>query len=495
MTEYAKERRALVAAVLLTGVLADLLLREAPWGVNILLWMVAFCAIAGLLVRVSGFRLSPHVAWLAPLACFFAATFAWRDSDSLKVVNGTALCCIIALAALRGRFGFLAFGSVTEYSLGLVREWLSAPIACIHEVLTLFAELRSAEQRAWGTPLAVVRGLLIALPLVLLFGGLFMNADASFEQLVRTLFDFDLSAFVRALLWLPVCILAGGGTLLRLMEDHNREDLVPERGRYGLGMVETGIVLGLLNLLFFSFIATQFGYFFGGSAMLADAPGLSAATYARRGFFELVAVTLLVLPLLLVIHWLRKDDSPGEAVLFRSLAGSLVVMLFAIMASAMHRMYLYQKTFGLTELRLYASFFMVWLGLVFLWFLKTVLLDDRGRFAFGAVVSGVAIIVLLDVLNPDALIVRVNTSRASAGKEVDIGYLFTLSKDAVPAFIGALPFVKPHQRSYYALHLVTRLQNERPDDWRSWNRGAARARQAFGIHRMELERMALSGGR
>jgi len=74
-------------------------------------------------------------------------------------------------------------------------------------------------------------------------------------------------------------------------------------------MIETGILLGMLNLLFFGFIVSQLGYFFGGSTLLANTQGLSAATYARSGFFELVTVSLLVLPLLLTIHWLLNAQS------------------------------------------------------------------------------------------------------------------------------------------------------------------------------------------
>ena len=57
-------------------------------------------------------------------------------------------------------------------------------------------------------------------------------------------------------------------------------------------------MLGLLDALFLAFVAVQARYFFGGTQRLALLE-LTYAEYARRGFFELLAVAGLVVPLLL----------------------------------------------------------------------------------------------------------------------------------------------------------------------------------------------------
>ena len=69
----------------------------------------------------------------------------------------------------------------------------------------------------------------------------------------------------------------------------------PRTGEHGfsLGGIEIGTVLGCLNILFLAFIVVQFRYFFGGTAQVQVAPGLSYAVYARRGFFELVTVGIV----------------------------------------------------------------------------------------------------------------------------------------------------------------------------------------------------------
>ena len=162
------------------------------------------------------------------------------------------------------------------------------------------------------------------------------------------------------------------------------------------------------------------------------------------------------------------------------------------MASALLRMRLYQQAYGLTELRLYTTAFMGWLALVFVWFLATVLRGRRDRFAFGALVAAFAVLLLLDGLNPDALIVRTNVNRAGAAAtdNFDERYASGLSADAVPALIASLPALSEPKRATVARTLLARWSPPEERDWRTWNWGRARAWQAVEANRANLEALA-----
>ena len=117
----------------------------------------------------------------------------------------------------------------------------------------------------------------------------------------------------------------------------------------------------------------------------------------------------------------------------------MVALLFVVVASALQRMYLYTSEFGLTELRLYTTIFMVWISVVLVWFVLTVLRARRDRFAFGALIAGFAAIFAINAMNPDALIASTNIDRLEEGKRFDAYYLTTLSADAVPVIVESLP--------------------------------------------------------
>jgi hypothetical protein len=320
---------------------------------------------------------------------------------------------------------------------------------------------------------------------LLLFGTLLVAADAIFERLIIEVFGFDLAEVFSHLALICFFAWTTAGLLWAGLMARVPENLAIPRPRVlSLGIVEVGIVLGLLDLLFLTFVVIQVRYLFGGAGRVATTAGLTYAEYARRGFFELVTVTALALPLLLIAHWLLRTETRAHERLFKALAGIMVVLLFAVVASALQRMYLYQQEFGLTELRLYTTIFMVWISVVLLWFVLTVLRARREGFAFGALLAGFAAIFAINVMNPDALIASTNIDRMEDGKRFDAYYLTTLSADAVPVLVESLPEIGDTRlwKDYTVEQAVVDRWDARQADWRTWNLGRWRARQLVRSH-------------
>jgi hypothetical protein len=241
-----------------------------------------------------------------------------------------------------------------------------------------------------------------------------------------------------------------------------------ERDREGVGTTEVAVALGLLDLLFLGFVLVQLRYLFGGGAVVVERTHLTYAQYARHGFFELVAVAALVLPLLLGADWLVQR----RARIVRVLSLVLVALVFVVMVSALQRMRLYRREYGLTELRFYTTGFMIWLAVVFAWLSLTVLRGRRRSFAAGALVSGFAAILVVNVINPDALIERTNLDRPRA----DIAYLTSLSDDAVPTLVDGMGSVPLRYRAFFRNELRKRRDHV---GWRTWSLSRSRAQDAL----------------
>ncbi|HEX6036852.1 MAG TPA: DUF4173 domain-containing protein [Longimicrobium sp.] len=473
-------------AALGLGILGDALLRTGPWGLNLALWTAALVGTIALLQRWTEAD-DAAVGWI-PLALGAAALMAWRDSATLKALDGIALGVIVGLAMLHARGGQVRKAGLAHHLAGVAA---SAGDAAVGAANLLFRDVRWAELRSDGMArngVAVVRGGAIAVPLLVLFGSLLAAADAKFERLLGGAFAFDgprlLGHVSLALLVAWIC----GGILRTMTVGSDAPGPILTRpAALSLGIVETGMILGLLDLLFAAFVAVQLPYFFG-SADVVQGPGsTSFSEYARRGFFELVTVAGLVLPLLLIADWLVRKENRVHARIFRWLAGAQVALLFVIMASGLHRMRLYQGAYGFTELRLYTTAFMLWLGVVFGWFAWTVLRGHRERFAWGALTTAFEAIVILHVVNPDAMIVRANAARPDAALRFDAVYAASLSADAVPPLLAALPNVRPELRCVAANRLLARWQA--PEDWRSWSLSRGRARSRVGTREAALRRM------
>ncbi len=466
-----------LGTALILGSLGDLLLRATPWGINLVLWTVA-AIIAAVALAVWG-RVGSASAglWLLPVAPCFAAGVAWRATPVVVALDVVAALATISLAAYWCRRGALRRASVSEYVFGWI---FTGALALLGPVPVAVKDIRWGDlsRRGWRGPLAsAARGALIATPLLLVFGGLFAAADAAFEGVVRDLFGLDPDVVGHLFLTLTLAWLAAGALWVALLASPQRPSF-PERPEpLSLGIVELGTVLGLLDALFLAFVAIQARYFFGGTQRLALLD-LTYAEYARRGFFELLAVAGLVVPLLLALQWLFRPASAAQNRVFRALAGAMVALVFVIMASALHRMYLYMQEFGLTVPRYSATVFMVWIAAVLVWLVVTVLAGRRERFAFGALVAGLAAVLCLNVLSPDAVVARVNIERAESGERFDPHYLASLSADAAPAIFEALPEVGdatlgPERTLEQAFY--DKYRDGRDPDWRSWNASRSQA--------------------
>ena len=481
MSERTRLCLQILAVALVLGVTGDALLRAEPWGLNAALWTAALAAgLLGLLRDRRDPQPSPGCRWLLVPVVLFGAALAGRDSTALKLLNVWAVLVSLALLTLHPRLERLHLATLTE-------QMKAGMLAGIHAGLgmlfLLLGDLKWPEvsRERWSRPaLAVARGLALALPPLAVFAALFMAADAVFSALVKRAIHINLGELaVHVLVFAFVAWVAGGYLRAVFFAQENRL-LFPVSARpLTLGEVEVGIVLGLMNLLFLAFVLVQVRYFFGGSAWVQATAGLTYSEYARRGFFELVTVAALVLPLLLLGHWLLDPGGAAAQRLFRWLASVQIALLLVIMASAFQRMRLYQREFGLTEQRLYPTAFMAWLAVVFAWFVWTVLRGRRERFAFGALGAGYALVLGLNLLNPDALIVRTNLARAGAGRSFDAAYAASLSADALPPLLEGLPALKTQDRCLVAARLSKRWPAAEFSDWRAWSYSRAAARDAL----------------
>jgi hypothetical protein len=165
----------------------------------------------------------------------------------------------LALTAWRRRSGALRRAGVSEYVIG------TAYVGAMTSAGMIPAAVRDVSWREvapgdWqGRALAVVRGTLIATPLLLIFGTLLVAADAIFEDLVLGLFELDPRFLGHFFLTLFVAWVSAGLLTFGLLGRETRNVELRRPDVLSLGIVEVGVVLGLLNVLFLAFVAVQAG--------------------------------------------------------------------------------------------------------------------------------------------------------------------------------------------------------------------------------------------
>jgi uncharacterized protein DUF4153 len=432
-----RQALAFLLVALALGVSADVLAREVPDRLNAALWLGAGEVVLVALARAGLVCLTRSLAILGVPLALLTVALIWRDSEALYVLNLLGIATIGLLASPRLRAVGPRRAGLGDYARGSVEmaqaAAAGAPTLVLADVDWRGIPVTGRAREAGGAAI----GLAAAVPVAAMFGGLLMQADPVFDRLVKGAFSFDVGTVAQHAGTIMLCAWLAAGVLRELGRTGTAEPAAGHRGTLGLGQV--GVVLAVVDLLFLAFVAVQFRYLFGGAAQVQAITGLTWADYARRGFFELVTVAALALPLLLLADWSFDQRGRARVRVFRGLALLMLVLLDIMLASALYRMRLYTAQFGLTEQRFYTTAFMGWLVLVFGWLGATVLRGRRERFGTGALAAGWLVLGALDLANPDALIAGVNLERARRGQPFDAAYAESLSADALPALHRGVP--------------------------------------------------------
>lgn len=400
--------------------------------------------------------------WWTGVALALLAVGAFRAAPWLFV-----LC--LGGAAIAG-----SLAVVPRSSYGAWFDVLAVPFAGLQSWPWLYRAMTRTRERAGTGTQRVWWSIGAAAALLLIMVPLLAGADAVFAGLVDGLVpSVDVPAVIR---WGAVFVVAGSGAAGALYllagppppADDDDPSSDPGRGPRRFSLLEWGIPVGALTIVFAAFVATQVAVLFGGDGYVQRTAGLTYAEYARSGFWQLSIVSLLTLAVIGVVLRFAAQDGVTERRWLRIAIAVVIGLVLVIVASALHRMWTYQQAYGFTLLRLLVEVFEGWIALVYLMLLASLVRLRRYWVPRAAIGAALTTLLALSVLNPEGFVADRNIARWQSGKSLDTYYLSDLSPDALPA-IDRLP--EP-QRSTITNTVRERLKD---DSWQGWNYSRATA--------------------
>jgi hypothetical protein len=462
-----RARIALLGAVVV-GVGVDLALRAPVVGLAATTTVVA----VALVVFVCGSVGNRQAVAVLATAVAFAVLFSLRVSPWLVPLNMVAVAGLLVLGATMARRGSLV--DLTATSLldrggRAVVAMGRAPVLFVDRLTAAVPVPTASSGQLVG---GIVRGLGLAVPVVLVVGLLLASADAVFASFFSVPVD-PAAWFVHGLLIGLGVWLACGALVLAF-------DRRPERTTFvgaPLGSTEVTVVLGGLVLVYGLFVVAQIVASSAGESYLLETTGLTRAEYARSGFFQLLWAAGITLVVLLGLHALADPDRRGRRRL--AVLNALAVGLtLAVVVVAIRRLGLYDEAFGLTMLRLYSTVFAWWLGAVFLVVgMYLVVRPSRPWLTVAVGASALAALFVVNLTNPERIVVEHNVDRAAAGEEIDVAYLAGLSDDALPTLVASLDRL-PVDEGRRARVAICTAADEGSIPWYAHNRSVAQARDA-----------------
>ena len=356
---------------------------------------------------------------------------------SLDLVAGLGL---YALAGAFAREGAPVRAGLRSY-VARGFAWVTSVRPALGIVATPLTGLLPAGGRIFPV---VPRALIVSLPVGLAFALLLGSADAVFADLLRS--PFERVPFPE----LPRHLLIVGAAAMAFVVIAVRA-AVPVRLAKAAQPIEGGglraadwiSLLVTVDVVFALFVGVQLLTFFGGRRHMLAESGLTFAEYARSGFWQMLAAATLT-GAVIAGAWIGGRPPPGRRrAWFVVLSALLVGLSLVILASAFQRLVLYETAFGYTWPRLIPHAAILFTGALLACGLVAVVTGRTGWLPTAALALGFLTLVGLNLLDPQAFIADRNIARVERGHGLDTSELASLSADAVPAIVAALPTLDP----------------------------------------------------
>ncbi|MGN1147583.1 MAG: DUF4153 domain-containing protein, partial [Lachnospiraceae bacterium] len=320
------------------------------------------------------------------------------------------------------------FGRYTGYVIAAVFGSLGE-IARPFQDMSVYHKLRGKKGK--GMALYIIIGLCFSIPLFFIIWLLLMSADKVFMDMTEDLFDkldmgnvFGVLFTVIFMFFMTYCIMAY--LCKKTFSEEYKE-------RAQLEAV-IGITVTLpITLLYLVFSGVQIVCLFLGKI---DLENYTYAEYARQGFFQLLAVCIINLILVLVCHAYFKENK-----MLKGIVTIMSLCTYIMIASSAFRMILYIKHYYLTFLRLFVLWSLVVLFILLTGVIISIYRKKFPLFKYSMVVVTVCFLVL-SFAHPDYWIAKCNVANMGSSTSTffdadayrDYAYLTQLSADAAPAF-------------------------------------------------------------
>ena len=442
----------LVMTCLGVGVLAAVILPGRDVG----LALFTVLLIGGAVVLRSSIRRRSLWTGVSAVLCVALASLTVGRAAPWVSVLAVAAGIVLTTTALTG----------ARSGLGLVSGLAAWPLSAVRGLPLLGRTL--SETRRMTVVWPVLRTVAISLVALVVFGGLFASGDAIFGSWAQSLVPpVDAAGLVfRAFVGFVI-----GGSLLAVcylaINPPKVEQLALPAARPVVRIWEWLVPMCLVIAVFVGFVVAQAAALFGGHDFVRRSTGLSYAQYVHQGFGQLTFATVLTLGAVALAVRKAPQATARDRTLLRCAIGVLGGPTLVVVASALHRMELYQQAYGFTVLRLVVDAFELWLGLLVVLVLVATARLSWSWLPRSVLLAGAGFVLVGGLLSPEAWVAQHNIDRYRLTGQLDTTYLRSLSADATPTIVAGL-------QADLTRCVLDRSSSQPTDDWLGFNLGRSR---------------------
>lgn len=442
----------IVLGVVAISILHSILFYAQDWGISVVLFTTAMLGLImysliskNKVKNPKAFLLSIPIALISLCYGIFNNLF-FSITNFFVIIGLTSIMCIWAI------YGEFNLGNIITRSFLLIFK----PIIFIPEAAKLiFSRNNSKKSSEIKEKIVenkvfrqIILGLIISIPLLIIIIGLLISADTIFAQILGPIRDFLLnifnirfwvSVYFRVIIAIIVAIYIMA-FICNILKTDTEELKSQNVNGIRLQNITVNTVLTVLNIVYFMFSIVQFTHLF---MQIGVGSEFDYASYARKGFFQLMIVTIINLVIILITTLNKRETTIFTEYYTKIMNLLLAIFTVVMIVSSFLRMYLYEQEYGYTFLRLMVFFT---LATEFILIIPTVIYIFNKKFKLlkSYIIIFSIVYVIVNFSNVDRTIARRNVNKYIADSkinieakkaEIDFYYLKKLSVDAIPEII------------------------------------------------------------
>ena len=344
------------------------------------------------------------------------------DNITFKLLNGMVIILLFILMFIYTVYPTYNLGNLFKRGILLILE----PFECIGNVYRLLGNKLSEVLKISDSKKKKIKSIILIIPIIILILILLTSADIEFNNIFKYFFKLfrylSLDNIIGRIIVIGIFFTYVSAFINYLVfkykDDHNTNTSFKVDG------YTIRLLLIILNIVYIVFDFIQIK-----SLVFHKLPiGITYATYARQGFFQLMFISLINIVIILLSKH-NKDDKYNTSIKY--LSTIMILLTTIIIYSSFFRMSMYESAYGYTILRL-----LVYVTLA----TEVILLIPTFRYIFNSKVNILKhylivitiVYTILGIFPVDYFIANKNINRYYKTGKIDIEYLENYNSDNIP---------------------------------------------------------------
>lgn len=370
-------------------------------------------------------KILPYPLICGTLSVLLSANFVITSNELVNICSFFTMIILASvwLASLTGKYD-------CETDTGYIRSFFLNTFGSIPMLPVTLRSLLNTGKEKNNNIKKILVGLLCAFPLICIVVPLLMDSDDAFNGLVETLIG-DLSDIIIGI----VLAIIVSPLLFNYIITTRRKDF--ENKAYAEKSIDNIVLTtcaSALSVIYIIYIVSQLAYFFSAfSSVLPEGYNFTYAEYARKGFFEMCVVSCINLIVVFVIVTFSHKKNSSLPVSLKLICIFICAFTLLLIATAISKMVMYIDNFGMTQLRICTSTFMIFLFILFIMMIVKCF-AIKTNIVKAALPLAAIFLIVLGFGNINSVIAKYNFNAYMSGKlpDLDIQYINELGPEGVP---------------------------------------------------------------